>query len=1437
MEHRTQGQLRAETMVQAVTGATVELERLAHGACWLGVDKVDITPVGVHPLAGFSLSGSRGRPGRDRLWARALYVEDIDTGQRVVVCIVDLLSGTNALLEAVERALEAGGHEDLVGRVIVSGTHTHAAPGRFFGNRFYDRLAAPFTLRRHDARLTRELGEKVARACIGAARQRARGDLCVLRAPVWRAARNRSLEAHRANAADPERPEIPWRTPGEGLSAEEAAVDPRVTLWCARTGDQLVGAFAWFGCHGTALGRKYPFYHRDWLGFAVNAVEAAFDGVACAVGSGASGDVTPLPSPQAQPGAPAPLSGIELAQHVGLRVGATITEMLRAVPEPRDEHLRVTLDSGVFEVVADGSTPRWQVGVPVLGGSEDGGPAYRKLQFVAEGFRGDAGVQRPKAPALGFLQALTLGPLDIAHHHPWYRVRLGDHVHCTVPGEPTVMAALTLEQRARAQLGAASACVVGYSGDYCGYFTTQPEYELQHYEGASTLYGPRSLEWYRDQLLGPSRPRPRASGAAFAPKPGATSSSGAIPRRNVRRLLSVAHELPPRDKAIDLLFALPREVAARPVAEAAEAPGRAPPLPRVRLVPLDGAAGEAVEGVSRWFANPDPDGAPELETCVAVFDRARVEAAGLATLERARLELVHGGVERRHAIVPHERAEAEGRLPESASGHGPLGGVRRILLGLGLLFTLLALLLFAFPGALLAALGWAAPASALASAPDAHAAFPEFMLRNVGLTFLLLGINLLIAKNSPDRRALSGYAYASSVLWLALAIFAHWAWHTELAAAIFAAVALGLGGFGFSIRPVIGRAATASHAHWEFWAPLFWFGLLTLLVGGFLIFFPAVFARWFGIRHTHGEAWLRLYGAGFWVNTVSMWSAQYTRDVRVISAQLWGSIAFDGLSPVLLAIAIACQLMNPWGLLLLPPFLVFVAYMRHMQGVAYRHAHREIERPRTSRELGRIIRDAVREKKLVRVLGSGHSAPPAIFGDAEPQPRGRRPSRERCVHVSLDQLDRVLDIDRPRRRISVQAGLRIGVDPGHAPSSHHNLLAYLRGLRWALGDLGGIVHQTVGGFLATGSSGGSVVHGLHDGIVELRFVDAEGNVRVARRDAVGPERELFEALSVSMGLLGVVTEVTFECEAAYQVEGREFTARVSPEGVVELPAEPATAAFAGTTARRLDLRDAGAEGLAAYLREPGYKRILWWPQAAIRAFVIWDGRRTQVEPQKPKPYQAPQGVLQFIAGRVLELLGWSYGVGNPSIVGNWLRRKLLPPFARQFMPKKPVPFHAPWDDNLPMDTHVDEAFLPVEFTELWFDLDRSHDVMAALLDMYRGDENLAGTFTVELYAAKKCDAWLSPSYGRDSFRVDIFWYQRNAGDPVIDYYPRFYSRLEALAFRAHWGKYLPQPGSRQGADYFARQFPRWGEFLALRRQLDPKGAFLSTYWRRHLGID
>lgn len=62
----------------------------------------------------------------------------------------------------------------------------------------------------------------------------------------------------------------------------------------------------------------------------------------------------------------------------------------------------------------------------------------------------------------------------------------------TVPGEPTVYAAWTLERALAAATGK-TVLVQGYTGDYAGYFTTPTEFEAQHYEGSSTLYGKNTV--------------------------------------------------------------------------------------------------------------------------------------------------------------------------------------------------------------------------------------------------------------------------------------------------------------------------------------------------------------------------------------------------------------------------------------------------------------------------------------------------------------------------------------------------------------------------------------------------------------------------------------------------------------------------------------------------------------------------------------------------------------------------------------------------------------------------------------------------------------------------------------------------------------------------------------------------------------------------------
>ena len=42
--------------------------------------------------------------------------------------------------------------------------------------------------------------------------------------------------------------------------------------------------------------------------------------------------------------------------------------------------------------------------------------------------------------------------------------------------------------------------VAGYANDFLGYVATREEYEVQHYEGASTLYGPWTQAGYAQEF-------------------------------------------------------------------------------------------------------------------------------------------------------------------------------------------------------------------------------------------------------------------------------------------------------------------------------------------------------------------------------------------------------------------------------------------------------------------------------------------------------------------------------------------------------------------------------------------------------------------------------------------------------------------------------------------------------------------------------------------------------------------------------------------------------------------------------------------------------------------------------------------------------------------------------------------------------------------------
>jgi neutral ceramidase len=81
---------------------------------------------------------------------------------------------------------------------------------------------------------------------------------------------------------------------------------------------------------------------------------------------------------------------------------------------------------------------------------------------------------------------------------PMHLLRIGSVVLAGVPCEFTVTAGRRLKEQLRTAFGAGltHVAVSNYTNGYSGYVTTPEEYDAQHYEGASTLFGPHTLAAY-----------------------------------------------------------------------------------------------------------------------------------------------------------------------------------------------------------------------------------------------------------------------------------------------------------------------------------------------------------------------------------------------------------------------------------------------------------------------------------------------------------------------------------------------------------------------------------------------------------------------------------------------------------------------------------------------------------------------------------------------------------------------------------------------------------------------------------------------------------------------------------------------------------------------------------------------------------------------------
>lgn len=145
-----------------------------------------------------------------------------------------------------------------------------------------------------------------------------------------------------------------------------------------------------------------------------------------------------------------------------------------------------------------------------------------------------------------------------------------------------------------------------------------------------------------------------------------------------------------------------------------------------------------------------------------------------------------------------------------------------------------------------------------------------------------------------------------------------------------------------------------------------------------------------------------------------------------------------------------------------------------------------------------VVNNARKEKKKIRVVGSGHSFTNLIQTDE--------------WFVSLDRLSGVIFFDEDQGLVEVYGGTKL-----------YEIGKYLGEKGWAQENLGDINTQSIAGAISTGTHGTGMKFGnISTQVEELVMITAEGEELMISRQV---NSHLYDVSLVSLGLLGIVVKV------------------------------------------------------------------------------------------------------------------------------------------------------------------------------------------------------------------------------------------------------------------------------------------------------------------------
>lgn len=367
------------------------------------------------------------------------------------------------------------------------------------------------------------------------------------------------------------------------------------------------------------------------------------------------------------------------------------------------------------------------------------------------------------------------------------------------------------------------------------------------------------------------------------------------------------------------------------------------------------------------------------------------------------------------------------------------------------------------------------------------------------------------------------------------------------------------------------------------------------------------------------------------------------------------------------------------------------------------------------------------------------------------------------VLIDMTNYNKIVSYDYNKKTITVQSGLILS-----------ELLEAIESVGWCIPCLPDINTITIGGALATGTHGTSGKL-LCEYMTACNLVLADGSIK-----KITEQDNLIDAVRVSLGMLGVMSTVTFQCEPAYTLHVKE-----RPESDNEwLPK------------------------IKSRLKKHDFLRILWLPHTN-KGYVITGDK---IDPKKEITENKGPNYLKHRRNTSKFLYKYSHKFPWITAIANKILAKAF------FSAKKEH------KGTLYQATVTKSRGSTLELAEWTIALDKFPEVFNELkTEINKWSNKSFIHIPMDVRFVYQDKSWLSYAYKQDT--VTMGCVSRNAA--TADTYEAFKS-IEKIFLkhggRPHWGKRFSAKDAQ-----LSKIYPKWNDFKEIREKLDPTNKFLNPY--------